>query len=152
MEQTWIIEPRTERAGLFSEEESLQQAIKEIAHPDLSMKRSTRGFTLLFKKNPANPMLAGNNRVQVEKLLHLTHCHYVMHLAIKALRGLNLPLENSSDLEMTFQITFRDSKRELIIIVEKTKWIVTMKAVEITDNSDLKQLLILAGRIGKVSS
>jgi hypothetical protein len=152
MEQTWIIEPRTERAGLFSEEESLQQALKEIAHPDLSMKRSTRGFTLLFQNNPANPMLAGKNRVQVEELLHLTHCHYVKYMAIKALKGLNLPLDNTADQETTYQITFRDGAREVTIFVEKTSWRVTMKAVEIIEHSAHRQLLILASRIGKVSS
>ncbi|MFW9778172.1 MAG: hypothetical protein ACFFE8_04895 [Candidatus Heimdallarchaeota archaeon] len=152
MEQRWIIEPRSERAGLFSQEDSLRKAIKDVAHPDLSMKRSTRGFTLLLKNNPANPMLAGKNRVQVERLLHLTHCHYVKHLANRVLQGLNLPLEDISDLERSFEITFGDGLSELKIIVDKTKWFVTMKALGITENSDFKQLTILASRIGKISS
>ncbi|MFW9854473.1 MAG: hypothetical protein ACFFFG_05410 [Candidatus Thorarchaeota archaeon] len=152
MEQIWLIEPRTERAGLFSEEESLKKAIKEIAHPDLSMKRSTRGFTLLFQNSPANPMLAGKKRIQVERLLHLTHCHYVKHLAKRVLKDLNLPLENVSDLETSFEITFGDGLSEITIIVDKTKWRVTIKALGISNNSDLTHLSTLASRIGKVSS
>ena len=85
-----IFEPRMERAGLFSEEYGIETAIKELNNIDLSYKRSTRGYTLLYKEKPANPAIAGKLRQELEKALHQVHGRYVKNIASRAAKhGIN---------------------------------------------------------------
>ncbi|MFX0184982.1 MAG: hypothetical protein ACFE95_18010 [Candidatus Hodarchaeota archaeon] len=152
------LEPITERIGLFSDESSLKYAIKEIDDAKLSIKRSTRGFSLLYNNKIANPVIAGKERAKVEKVLHDIHWRYVKHIAIKHLKnqGFNLievnEKENQVDLVFGRNTSENENQKQIItIICSKKKWDIIFGTSGVENPSSQKFISSLEARIGKSS-
>ncbi|MHA1227894.1 MAG: hypothetical protein ACTSPV_14200 [Candidatus Hodarchaeales archaeon] len=147
------LEPRTERAGLFSLEEPLVRAIKELNDDNLSMKRSTRGFTALYKNKPMNPVLAGKDRQNVEKILHQVFAQYVKHLTLRELQKSNFKLKEEKDSENEYILIFESTEvkidTSLTIIVPKDTWMISLNIETSLDKDFEKSINILASKIGR---
>ncbi|MHA1973724.1 MAG: hypothetical protein ACTSW1_12060 [Candidatus Hodarchaeales archaeon] len=145
------LEPRTERVGLFSLEEPLTMAIKEINNPDLSMKRSTRGFTALYKNKPMNPILAGKSKKIVDKLLHQIFAQYVKHLTIRVLQKFNFELQEETEQDEEYVYSFVSSGllNKVNISVSKENWLIVMDIKEALDDDFSKSINVLANSIGR---
>jgi len=151
-----LLEPRSERAGIFSEEVSLKSAIKEIGNSNLSIKSSTRGYSLLYDKKVANPVIAGKRRAQIEEILHDVHWRYVKHIAIRDLKKHDFTLIEVKEEENEVYLTFIMEKKEngsqqqkITIICDKKKWEIIFETSGIKDPSSQKFISSLEARIGK---
>ena len=149
-----VFEPRAERAGLFAEEDSLMKALKELKNPQLSYKRSTRGYTLLYDLKPANPVIAGKLRNEVEKVLHHVHGYYIKHMATRDLTKNGFKLLSIYDSEKMLELQFQheqDFNKSIKLIIYYDSWRINLelngyKPEETNFLSDLK------ARIGKQMS
>lgn len=153
-----LLEPRSERAGIFSEEESLRAAIKEINNSKLSIKSSTRGYSLLYDKKVANPAIAGKLRVQIEKILLDVHWRYVKHLAVRDLKKHDFILieqkEEENEVYLKFSMNKKENgtqKQKITIIFNKKKWKIVFEISGIKDPSSHRFISSLEARIGKSS-
>jgi len=125
-----VFEPRTERAGLFAEEESLMKALKELKDPQLLYKRSTRGYTLLHNSKPANPAIAGKSREAVEKALHHVHGYYIKYMATRDLMKNGFKLLKFINSDIGFEIVFqheKDPNKSVKIITHYHSWLVNLE-------------------------
>ncbi|MFX0151520.1 MAG: hypothetical protein ACFFAJ_12110 [Candidatus Hodarchaeota archaeon] len=152
------LEPITERIGLFSDESSLKNALKEISNSKVSIKRSTRGFSLLYDNKIANPVIAGKERAKVEKILHDVHWRYVKHIAFKHLKnqGFNSieinEKENQVDLVFRRNMIKNENQTQIItIICSKKKWEIIFGTSGIDKPSSQKFISSLEARLGKSS-
>jgi hypothetical protein len=158
MDYSIRLEPKTERIGLFSDESSLKYAIKEISNSKLSIKLSTRGFSLLYNKKVANPVIAGKERAQIEKILHDIHWRYTKHIAFKNLKnkGFNLikvdEKENQVDLVFKRNTIKNENQKQIITIsCSKKKWEVIFRTSGINNPSSQKFISSLEARMGRSS-
>ena len=150
-EYTILVEPRSERNGLFPEEQSLKLAIKELNNKSLSFKRSTRGYTALFENKDINPMLAGKHKKEREALVHEIHCRYVKFLAIRDFKKSGFILETTHDETEQYEVVFKNEQEdsEIKIVCEKEKWMIHIMVTGIPPSSPPKFLLAYQARIGK---
>lgn len=148
------LEPRTERAGLFSEENSLVLALKEINNPKLSIKYSTRGYTLLLENKPVNPSLSPKRKQEMEYLLHYVHSRYVKYLAASHLQKDNYEFKSISETEESFNIDFlrESSNQNITFTCHKNRWLVEVQALSISDVSEYPSLRVIESKIGKAVS
>ena len=149
-----IFEPRMERAGLFSEEYGIENAIKELNNIDLSYKRSTRGYTLLYKEKPANPAIAGKLRQELEKALHQVHGRYVKNIASRDLSKHGFNLNQIEDSDTKFQLLYQQEGIDATYIRITTNyqsWSVTLELEGFTEEMPRFILDFQAKLGGKVS-
>ncbi|WP_455464876.1 hypothetical protein [Candidatus Hodarchaeum mangrovi] len=146
-----IFEPRMERAGLFAEEDSLMKALKELKDPKLSYKRSTRGYTLLYNSKPANPIIAGKLRDEVEKALHHVHAYYIKYMATRDLAKNGFKLLTTINSDKSFDIVFqhdKDSNKSIKISTHYDSWLVNLE-LNGYKSEETDFLSELQARIGK---
>ncbi|PWI47257.1 hypothetical protein CEE45_12740 [Candidatus Heimdallarchaeota archaeon B3_Heim] len=146
-----LVEPRSERNGLFPEEQSLKLAIKELNNPKLSFKRSTRGYTALYENKDINPMLARKRKKEMEDLVHEIHCRYIKFLAIRDFRKPGFLLGETIDESDEYQVIFNNDKEgsQITIVCNKQKWLIQIIGSGFPTNSSLSFLTSFQARIGK---
>ncbi len=145
------LEPRSERAGLFSQEKSLALALKELRNPKLSIKRSTRGYTLLYENKPVNPAISPKRRQEFDDLLHLVHSRYVRYLAQIILQKENFDFISLNETKDSVKITFRksDVQQEIVFTCSLTRWLVEVEILNNTKDSEFPFLAGIEALIGK---
>ncbi len=150
--QTILVEPRSERNGLFPEEQSLKSAIKELNDRKLTYKRSTRGYTALYENKDINPMIAGKRKKEMEELVHKIHCRYVKYLAIRDFMKPGFTLEKTIDENEQYQLVFTNNREgsEIVVVCNNHKWLIQITTSGIPSSSPLKFLSAFQARIGKI--
>ena len=131
-------EPRMERAGLFSEEYGIENAIKELKNTNLSYKRSTRGYTLLYKGKPANPAIAGKIRNELERALHQVHGRYIKNIASRDLLKHGYNVEQIEDSDIKFELLCQqEGNQDKYIKITTTyqSWLVTVELEGFTEET-----------------
>jgi hypothetical protein len=146
-----IFEPRMERAGLFSEEYGIERAIKELKNTDLSYKRSTRGYTLLYKGKPANPAIAGKVRNELEKALHQVHGRYIKNIASRDLAKHDYNIEQIEDSDVKFELLCHQEgvqDKYIRITTNYQSWLVTVEIEGFTEETTgfLQEFQVRLGR------
>jgi hypothetical protein len=158
MDYSNLLKPVTERMGLFSDESSLKYAIKEIGNSKLSIKRSTRGFSLLYDNKVANPMIAGKKRKQIEEILHNVHWRYIKNLTKHHLKKQGFILieekEGQNQVDLVFSknaIKIENQQQKIKISCSKKKWEVMFETTGIDNPMSQRFISSLLARIGKSS-
>jgi hypothetical protein len=127
-----------ERAGIFSEEYGIEHALKELKNADLSYKRSTRGYTLLYKEKPANPTIAGKVRNEVERALHKVHGRYIKIIASRDLTKHGYSIEQNEDSDVKYELLCRQEAAEdkyIRITTNYKSWLVTVELEGFTEET-----------------
>ena len=144
-------EPRMERAGLFSEEYALKEALKEINDRTLSYKRSTRGYTLLFNGKPANPVIAGKEKDLVKSALHKVHRLYVKQIASRDLSKYGYILDPLTDTDQILELVYQrndQSNQRIKITFLIDNWNIMLEFQDFEENN-LDFLNTFLARLGK---
>ncbi|MHA1994978.1 MAG: hypothetical protein ACW97Z_10580 [Candidatus Hodarchaeales archaeon] len=146
--QTILVEPRSERNGLFPEEQSLKSAIKELNDRKLTY----RGYTALYENKDINPMIAGKRKKEMEELVHKIHCRYVKYLAIRDFLKPGFTLKKMIDENEQYQLVFTNDRvgSEIVVVCDNHKWLIQITTSGIPPSSPLKFLSAFQARIGKI--
>jgi hypothetical protein len=149
--QSYSVEPRSERNGLFPEEQSLKQAITELNNPKVSFKRSTRGYTALYENKDINPMIAGKRKKEMEALVHEIHCRYVKFLAIRDFKKHGFSLTNIIDENEQYQIEIHNEHDDssIDILCNRQDWLIRVIVKGTLASNSQKALTSFLARIGK---